>query len=682
MRRIFLVSMLLNLVFSSYSFATPATAVLLVPEEAGRRKIEILTGRLKAVEGISEIKVNPAELPKGEVLVAGYGSNRILKRLASVHHLALGDYDLNGDGYLFRKGVPRAGSCLAAAHSFLGLYYALDELARESVKSGRIRVTDRIVRPALRLRGITMYDNWDAEYMDSCLAWALRNRLNRIELKETDLDDFIFYRKFNKLNNYRKEGDFSEPPWGHASLRDERAIQAHRDWLEDYIRRCHDYDIEIVMWHHEFVVLDELCKAYPEMCRADSILYGSDLFFEFLESKYEEFFEGPGAEIDGLVLTTVEGNVHLVDFGEHLIYRVLDMAGRMCSKYGKKLIFRTFGWDEQQEAKLANVANRLDSTVWVMHKHVPMDWMESFPHNPNLVRVTGHKALLETELAGEQRGNARFPVWVGDYFKYRLKNALPTGILGVTGRINRFKARMHDKLYGGSFNPNIANLFVYSRLLWNPEADVGELYREWAESYYGLRAAPHIVAAFRPMRRCFLQMMFGRGQFLNLRFVMSYEQWRDVMHWGNNLSDFDHSHPVQFRLKLLEQPDDRFFEEFLPEKDQAIAEVTRALGEIKLTKPYIPEREYKALEMFFERMLNLAVFCRYQMEAFGWLGHVEGLTPRARERLEVCRQKMLECARALPRWDPYYHNADEIFNIEMYPNMMACIREIEQALEK
>ncbi|MBN2287769.1 MAG: hypothetical protein JXQ83_00455, partial [Candidatus Glassbacteria bacterium] len=345
-----------------------------------------------------------------------------------------------------------------------------------------------------------------------------------------------------------------------------------------------------------------------------------------------------------------------------------------------------------QETALANVANRLDPGVWVMHKHIPMDWCDAFPHNPNLVRVSGKTAMLETELAGEQRGNSRLPVWVGDYFQYRLRNAMPTGIVGATGRINRRgldntwggcksnSVRMHDPVYGGSFNPCIANLYVYSRLVWDPEADVGALYLDWAESRYGKQAAPHVVEAFRPMRQAMQQMMLGRGQFLDLRFVMSYDQWRDVMHWGNNLSDFDHSHPVQLRLKLLEKPDDRFFHEFLPEKDQAIGMVTRALGEVHLTRNLVPEREYLALVSFFERMLNLAVFCRYQMEAFGWIGHVEGITPRAAERLKICREKMAACAGALPRWDPDYRDANEVVNIEMYPNMMACIKEIDQAL--
>ncbi|HLA40435.1 MAG TPA: hypothetical protein VJ417_10575, partial [Candidatus Glassbacteria bacterium] len=638
------------------------SAVLLAPESASAGEKAILAEKLKSM-GIGPVVINPAALPEqGAVLVAGYGANSLLAEIAKADRLALSDFDLNGDGYVFRSGIGRPVASLAAACTFLGLYYALDELALGYQQTGKVGLVDKIERPALRYRGITMYGNWNAAYMDSCLAWALANRLNRIELKDTDLDDFIFYRKYDKLNQFRKAGDFLDPAWGHAALLDERAIQAHRDWLTAYARRCHEYDIELVQWHHEYVVLDELCRAYPEMCRGDSVLYGSDLFFDFLESKYEEFFRGPGVKIDGIVLTTVEGNVHLVEYGEELIFRVLDLARRMCSKYGKKLIFRTFGWDEQQEAKLADVANRLPADVWVMHKHVPMDWMESFPHNPNLVRVTGHPALLETEMGQEQRGTARFPVWVGDYFQYRLQNALPTGIVGCTARINRRGVEssageptyttIQDPLYGGRINPNRANLYFYSQLVWNPEADVDRLYLDWAASYYGKLAAPHVAAAFKPMRKAFVQMMYGRGQFLNLRYVMDYSQWREVMHWGNNLSDFDRSHPVQFRLKLLEKPDDRFFSEFLPEKDEAIGEVTRALGEIRLTRGLLPEEEYQALEMYFTRMLNLAEFCRYQIEAYGWLYHVDGIGEKARQRLTVCRDRMTECARALPAWDP------------------------------
>lgn len=690
MGRIILTCFLSSFFLVSSLFGQFAKAVLLVPEEVSKKKVEILTERLQAATGLDQVRVNPSSIrADSKVLVAGYGDNRFLAQIAEKNRIALGDFDLNGDGYVFGTNVPSPGACLAAAHTFIGLYYALGELARKREETGKLKIENRIQRPALRLRGITMYDNWNAEYMDSCLVWVLENRLNRIELKDTDLDDFIFYRKFDRLDHLRRKGDFTEPAWGHASLSDEQKIQAQRDWLKDYIRKCHDYDIEIVMWHHEYVVLDELCQAYPEMCKDDSVLYGSEVFFEFLESKYEEFFEGPGAEIDGLVLTTVEGNVHLVDYGEDLIFRVLDMAHRMCAKYGKKLIFRTFGWDEEQEGKLANVANRLDPGVWVMHKHVPMDWMESFPHNPNLVRVKGHPAMLETEMGAEQRGTGRFPVWAGDYFKYRLRNALSTGIVGATARINRrgventgqvTSACIHDRMYGGSFNPNIANLYAFSRLVWNPEADAGEIYLDWAERYYGKKAAPHVVSAFRPMRRVFVQMMYGRGQFLNLRYVMDYEKWWEVMHWGNNLSDFDKSHPVQFRLRLLEKPDERFFDEFLPEKDEAVGEITRALGEIRLTRNLIPENDYMALEMFFERMLNLAVFCRYQMEAYGWLRHVNGLGAKAGARLEICRNRMQQCAEALPRWDPDYLDSNEIFNIEMHKNLISCIEEIDKAL--
>ena len=84
--------------------------------------------------------------------------------------------------------------------------------------------------------------------------------------------------------------------------------------------------------------------------------------------------------------------------------------------------------------------------------------------------------------------------------------------------------------------------------------------------------------------------------------------------------------------------------------------------------------------MFFERMLNLAVFCRYQMEAYGWLRHVEGITAKAAERLALCRDEMQQCVEALPRWDPKYQDNNEILNIEMHRNMLSCIAEIDKAL--
>ena len=678
---------LLLVLFSIALFITTnifaGTAVLLTPLGTDKVKLDILESKLLSTTGIDQVLINPNNIPSKitPVLVAGYGENKLLDTIAVERKIILKEFDLNTDGYVFSsKG--NADYPVAAAFSFLGLYYALDELYNQSAGFGKFSVEDKIIRPALRWRGMTMYDNWDKAYMDSVLVWTLQNRMNRIELKDTDIDDFIFYKKFNKLNEYRNESDTTEPTWGDATLRSSKLIEDHRQWLESYIKRCHDYGIEVVMWHHEFVVLDDLCKAYPDMCEGDSILYGSKLFFDWLESKYDEFFQGPGKDIDGIVLTTVEGNVHLVDFGETLIFDVLDLARRKCNQYGKKLIFRTFGWDDPQETALANVANKLPDDIWMMHKHIPMDWVDAFPHNPNLQRVRGKTSLLETELADEQRGVSMLPVWVGWYFQYRLKNALPTGILGVQGRINHRKQRMQTLYYGGSFNPNIADLDVFAHLLWNPEADVDKLYLDWAEKYYGRDAAPLVVEAFKPMQEAMMHMMLARGQFVNLRFVMDYQQWRDVIHWGNNLSDFDKSHPVQFRLKLLEQPDDRFFEEFLPEKEDAIGKTTESLGLVWQARPYIPLNEWLALETYFRRMQNLAYFCHYQMEAYGWLYNKDGLTEHSRERLKLCRTVMKEKAENVKQWDPDYMDSSQRVNIEMYSNMMKCIDEIDTALRK
>ena len=378
---------LFSLILFASSNLFSGTAVLLTPSNTDKVKHDILKSKLLSINGIDKVVINSGDISNksAPVIVAGYGDNNLLGSIADERKIILKEFDLNTDGYVFSSGDNREYP-VAAAFSFLGLYYALDELHNQSQEFGKFSVEDKIIRPALRWRGMTMYDNWDKSYMDSVLVWTLANRMNRIELKETDIDDFIFYDKFSKLNEYRNESDTIEPGWGDATLRSSKLIEDHRQWLESYIKRCHDYEIEVVMWHHEFVVLDDLCKAYPAMCEGDSILYGSDLFFDWLESKYDEFFQGPGKDIDGLVLTTVEGNVHLVDFGETLIFDVLDLARRKCNQYGKKLIFRTFGWDDPQETALANVANKLPDDIWMMHKHIPMDWVDAFPHNPNLQR--------------------------------------------------------------------------------------------------------------------------------------------------------------------------------------------------------------------------------------------------------------------------------------------------------
>jgi len=102
MHKTFIFSIMLSFQATCSSLAAlPSTAVLLVPADAGAAKLEILSERLKAISGVKEVSTNPAGLEKvtPALIVAGYGGNPLLARLADKHRIALGEFDLNGDGW-------------------------------------------------------------------------------------------------------------------------------------------------------------------------------------------------------------------------------------------------------------------------------------------------------------------------------------------------------------------------------------------------------------------------------------------------------------------------------------------------------------------------------------------------------------------------------------------------------
>ena len=150
----------------------------------------------------------------------------------------------------------------------------------------------------------------------------------------------------------------------------------------------------------------------------------------------------------------------------------------LVDELGKKLIVRTF---IHQPEELRWVRDGLQgiSGITVMSKCVPQDWEPYYPHNPLIGAFPQAKQIVEFDLAGEYTGATEVPYPLPDYLKYRLDYDRAKGVVGAAGRTERY-----ERLTWGKVNE--INVFAFSRLLNDPDAQPEQVWREWVRRRYGL----------------------------------------------------------------------------------------------------------------------------------------------------------------------------------------------------
>ena len=261
------------------------------------------------------------------------------------------------------------------------------------------------------------------------------------------------------------------------------------DWhrhkhLEGFCRQARERGMQVYLWTHEVNGPVDAWVADDGRLRLDD-----PALYDWIAGKYRTASRKvPSCEGFILSLTESRFQVHR----ENSVVTTMRPAERMarvvnavrdgCAQEGKRLIVRDFLRSPAEMDAFLEAMGSVPDDVWVYTKCVPNDWQFRYPPHPLLGRLDPHKQIMEMDLATEAGGIKRWPMCIPEYIQQMLRLAREKGLAGVIPRCD-------DGYATNIGTPNEINVYAYSILIHDPDADVDRIWRDWCRERYGERAA-------------------------------------------------------------------------------------------------------------------------------------------------------------------------------------------------
>ena len=450
-------------------------------------------------------------------------------------------------------------------------------------------------------------------------------RINALQLhgrpgeEGVDIHWFVKYRKFPGLYKY----------YCYNSQRDERVR-----YLRDICQYADKYGVDVLAWDHELVYPSQLKTAYPEIVGPDGKLdLNSPMIKRFLEGKVGEFFEIV-PEIDGIVLmfSEVGGGVNIFNAGTRedaaqRISMIVNTVAGVCRQYGKRLEVRTYYTSRVGLDIIRKAAQKFTEEVIVDTKCSPYDFFGTDRLTNPLIGTFSQDQIIEFTLARESNGHKFIPNLTPNDFKNRLNDGARKGVAGAVGRLDYHHQFSH---YNGN-NPgrleltmdtvNEFNIFVFSRLLWNPDSELDSLWREWALNKYGAEAAPVMIRCLKRTEEISQKIFFSKGEYVLHQHTMvprlSYIESsltptspRSQAYWAPQDALLSKT------AKELRNPTKQIIDQLVAEKQTAIQLCDVSLDDLESVQHLLPAGEFERLQHDLLKERETAILWKYLTELY------------------------------------------------------------------
>ena len=398
-------------------------------------------------------------------------------------------------------------------------------------------------------------------------------------------------------------------------------------------------------------LLDAFVKEYAAASHADGL---EATFWD----QYGMFCQDDRCRRDGL------------DQFSNELYLTLKHYNDVLQPMGKKLLFRT--WSSGSSHWLGDAwvhapgngglsgsgldvwgrsIRELPANVTVQTKVYNSDCEPDAPFNPLLGAAKPHTQLVEYQVTGQTTGRFYFPASVVDHMAWTMKKAF--ALLGPEGGTQVGPGGTHQTNYT-VFDDilNSINVYAWRELSWNPNADVNQIWADWAEPIYGKQAAPHIIKALRLSEEATYRTFspLGMGSSTNSDFAGNIARREALLRYTNRyyLPEF---------AKFLE-PTKENIQRIAEEKASCLAKIDEMLHELDLAKPGLTKAQAEELATRFNWLKEFAIVNTTLDESlwrYRYLRHEAAmLTTDARQiqALDEAYARVREHAPLLFRYDP------------------------------
>lgn len=489
-----------------------------------------------------------------------------------------------------------------------------------------------------QFRGLELHNNrmWRSASVDNALDFMVRTGLNALIFHQNDLIDHLVLPKayFN-----------DELMWRRWPIR-RSTNYANQVYINQVIQKAKRLGIDFYLEVKEIWYPESLVELFPELLTEEGHVCPTNPFwFEFLETKTRELLEML-PDLAGIIVSpaTRESKVSISTnpcscercraTGAEEWYRgYIRAVHTPLAEQNKTLVVRDFAYSAEQQNSVLDAAAACSADIVVALKNVPHDFWPTFPDNPRIGHTNGLRQWIEFDVWGQYCGLGVFPCSLVEDLQRRLHYSRERGATGAW-----FRTDWEICNEASTFNSfNMLNLFGGALLAQNPDLDVDEVYRAWADYglYSSLRTesstpAPVVPAAPDAWQKLKAFMtaswsviektLYVRGSVCQLSSKAQYSV-HDIFHTMTKHHNRGNWDPEA--TNLLVTTEDNLAVIFA-EKQAAIAEAGRLAAILQPRSLGLPPQ-------FAEEIETMLELYQYYVEVFYHVARVSFLTKRAKD---------------------------------------------------
>jgi hypothetical protein len=270
------------------------------------------------------------------------------------------------------------------------------------------------------------------------------------------------------------------------------------------IARCHQLGMQVSLWVHELNdIPDEFLKKPDQTPLQPGEVLAKYRFagdqqvvikvddpklWELLTKRYERFLTELIPEVDALVLTVTETQVHGTN--PALFKPLVTLLDTICKRHGKRLHVRTFVWHPEDLVALVDTIKQLPEDVVVMSKCVPQDWHLRGIDSTELGVFGHHEQIEEWDVEGEYFGLNKLVNCMPALLQRQFEHGLAKGIDGICVRVDRGSSSVKDQ-------PSEVNMWTLGQLATGTATTVDQVWKRWATQRYGEQAGAAVIPALK-----------------------------------------------------------------------------------------------------------------------------------------------------------------------------------------
>lgn len=291
---------------------------------------------------------------------------------------------------------------------------------------------------------------------------------------------------------------------------------------------------------------------------------------------------------------------------------------RGANRAGKDFSIMTFSHYPHQERLLLESLTEIEKRkvpLRMVHKSQPGDW-DPYKGPNNIMMQTNGPASMLFDGLGEYWGRGLIPYCFPEEIQSRLQHALKHNQNIHTLAMRTFWEN-DQKLFD---HYNEINLFSLSRSAEKPDADVEQIWLDWASGRFGEKAAPKVIEALKRTDDIGKLVYYYRGiwvqehsQMANLDYMTA-----QVLHTGRAMLEWSPENKEDNALieAFMYRPTEEIIESAVRDRKKAIALSEASVADVNSVKDELATAEYERLIFELELQKQFSQLSELHIETY------------------------------------------------------------------